>query len=72
MSVCTWGMAGVVLVLSMMASIAQAAPDLKLWYDAPGRLINASAMDDTLPIGNGRLGGLIFGNTAHEDIILNE
>ncbi|MGN6506006.1 MAG: glycoside hydrolase family 95 protein [Tepidisphaeraceae bacterium] len=72
MSVCTWGMAGVALVLSMMASIAQAAPDLKLWYDAPGRLINASAMDDTLPIGNGRLGGLIFGNTAHEEVILNE
>ena len=33
--------------------------DLKLWYDAP-----ASVWTEALPIGNGRLGAMIFGGVA--------
>ncbi|MEP5341834.1 MAG: glycoside hydrolase family 95 protein [Algibacter sp.] len=41
--------------------------DLKLWYDAP-----ATDWNEALPLGNGRLGAMIYGNPAHENIQLNE
>src|SRR5690606_25030733 len=41
--------------------------DLKLWYDAP-----ASNWNEALPIGNGRLGAMIFGNPTTERLQLNE
>jgi alpha-L-fucosidase 2 len=41
--------------------------DLKLWYDAP-----ASRWVEALPVGNGRLGAMVFGGTAQERIQLNE
>lgn len=40
---------------------------LKLWYDAPSRNWN-----EALPIGNGRLGAMVFGNHNQERIQLNE
>ena len=40
---------------------------MKLWYMTP-----AEDWNETLPIGNGRLGGMIFGNTECEHIQLNE
>ncbi|MFW2377338.1 MAG: glycoside hydrolase N-terminal domain-containing protein, partial [Cellulophaga baltica] len=46
---------------------SQESKDLKLWYDAP-----ASDWNEALPIGNGRLGAMVFGNPAHENIQLNE
>lgn len=39
----------------------------KLWYDKP-----ASAWTEALPIGNGRLGAMVFGNPATERLQLNE
>jgi hypothetical protein len=42
-------------------------PDLKLWYDKP-----ATLWEEALPIGNGRLGAMIFGGTAQEQIQFNE
>jgi alpha-L-fucosidase 2 len=36
------------------------ASDLKLWYEAP-----AAQWVDALPIGNGRLGAMVFGGDAH-------
>lgn len=45
--------------------LAQA--DLKLWYDKPARNWN-----EALPIGNGRLGAMIFGNAENELLQLNE
>ena len=39
----------------------------KLWYDKP-----ASTWTEALPLGNGRLGAMIFGNPAIEQIQLNE
>ena len=41
--------------------------DLKLWYDTP-----ASQWTDALPLGNGRLGAMIFGTPAQERIQINE
>ncbi len=41
--------------------------DLRLWYEAP-----ATAWTEALPVGNGRLGAMVFGGTAREHLQLNE
>ncbi len=41
--------------------------ELKLWYDKP-----ADNWEEALPIGNGRLGAMIFGGIENERIQLNE
>src|SRR5699024_7307025 len=41
--------------------------NLKLWYDEP-----ASRWEEALPIGNGRIGAMIYGRPAQEIIQLNE
>jgi len=43
------------------------AKDLMLWYRQP-----ADRWTDALPVGNGRLGAMIFGGVASERIALNE
>jgi len=43
-------------------------PRLVLWYEAPARNWEREA----LPIGNGRLGGMIFGDVAKEHVQFNE
>ena len=48
------------------ASVAQQSP-LTLWYDKPAVL-----WTDALPVGNGHMGAMIFGGTAHERIQFNE
>lgn len=40
---------------------------LRLWYTAP-----AAAWEEALPIGNGRLGAMVYGSTGLETIRLNE
>ncbi|MBB3878543.1 glycosyl hydrolase family 95 catalytic domain-containing protein [Sphingomonas pseudosanguinis] len=47
----------------------QAAPDPthRLWYRAP-----AKAWTEALPVGNGRLGAMVFGGIARERLQLNE
>lgn len=45
---------------------AAAGPPL-LWYDKP-----AAKWTEALPIGNGRLGAMVFGNTEQERVQLNE
>jgi len=57
-------------LLAGMAAPAAWAGDLRLWYTkpaAPDRVMN-----EALPIGNGRMGGLILGAPAAEQIVLNE
>ncbi len=39
----------------------------KLWYDKP-----AEIWEEALPLGNGRLGAMVFGNPANERIQVNE
>lgn len=59
-------------VQALLGGAAQgfgAAPDaaLKLWFDKP-----AAHFTQSLPIGNGRLGAMIFGGVEEEKIVLNE
>jgi len=42
-------------------------PVLRLWYEKP-----AAAWVEALPIGNGRLGGMVFGDPHRERLALNE
>jgi alpha-L-fucosidase 2 len=52
---------------------AQTAPSvgpLTLWYQQPAD--NAKPMNEALPIGNGRLGALVFGSPQRERLSLNE
>ena len=42
-------------------------PGSSLWYDKP-----SEKWTDALPLGNGRLGAMVFGGTDHERIALNE
>lgn len=43
------------------------AQDLKLWYDKP-----ASEWTEALPLGNSRLGAMVYGGPAEEELQLNE
>jgi alpha-L-fucosidase 2 len=48
---------------------------LILWYQLPAKAVGkppGTAMNETLPIGNGRIGALIFGGTARERLVLND
>jgi len=40
-----------------------AAEPLKLWYTQP-----AANWNEALPLGNGRLGAMVFGDPAHEHL----
>ena len=42
-------------------------PSTLLWYDKP-----AQKWEDALPVGNGRLGAMVFGKNKEERIQLNE
>ena len=53
-----------VSVLSLNLSAEQVH---KLWYDSP-----AQVWTEALPLGNGRLGAMVYGNPASEQIQLNE
>ncbi|MDF2441159.1 MAG: alpha-L-fucosidase 2, partial [Abditibacteriota bacterium] len=61
-------MAGVVGTSLMMSLPVVAQNRLQLWYEQPAK----SAMNEALAIGNGRIGGLVFGGTANERVVLNE
>ena len=46
---------------------AHPGPELKLWYDEP-----AAQWMEALPVGNGRLGAMLFGGPGQERLQLNE
>ena len=54
-------------ILLMCLSPMAHGQSYKLWYDRP-----ASTWTEALPLGNGRLGAMVFGNPAIEQIQLNE
>ena len=56
-----------ILLLVLCASIAAMAQEYKLWYDKP-----ALVWTDALPLGNGRLGAMVYGIPATERLQLNE
>ncbi|WP_080055537.1 glycoside hydrolase family 95 protein [Spirosoma aerolatum] len=47
---------------------SQHKPPLTLWYDKP----SGQTWENALPIGNGRLGAMVYGNVGKEIIQLNE
>ncbi|MDN3548444.1 glycoside hydrolase family 95 protein [Mucilaginibacter aquaedulcis] len=53
--------------LSVAAINVRAQTDLKLWYKQP-----AQKWTDALPIGNGRLGAMVFGGVAEDRIQFDE
>jgi alpha-L-fucosidase 2 len=58
-----------ILTLGLTSLILAAKPDGggELWYDKP-----AASWTEALPVGNGSLGGMIFGGTDKEHIQFNE
>jgi alpha-L-fucosidase 2 len=55
------------IILSFCSSDKQSSTDLKLWYDAPARI-----WEEALPLGNGSLGAMVFGNPLNEVYQMNE
>jgi alpha-L-fucosidase 2 len=51
----------------IMAMTAQAQQPHELWYDKP-----ASYFEDALPIGNGRMGAMVYGGVGLDRLSLNE
>lgn len=59
---------GLVMLLSLVSISANAnEKPLKLWFDKP-----ANQWEEALPIGNGRLGAMVYGGVAQENLQLNE
>lgn len=56
----------VFIVWLALVGVVNASP-LKLWYDKP-----ADLWVEALPLGNGRIGAMIFGDPCHEELQLNE
>lgn len=55
------------IIISIFCSLLCHADDLKLWYKQP-----AKEWVEALPLGNSRLGAMVFGNPFREQIQLNE
>lgn len=53
-----------------------ASNNLALWYTEPAKIEgegkDATAMNQTLPIGTSKIGALVFGGTVREQLILND
>ena len=60
-------LSGTLLAALVAALVHPAAAEPVLWYEAP-----AAQWDEALPVGNGRLGGMVFGASGRERIQLNE
>ena len=56
------------LVSLSTVSLSQSKSNLKLWYTTP----SDKTWENALPIGNGRLGAMVYGNVETETIQLNE
>src|SRR5688500_3305961 len=56
------------LIVISTSCFSQNNPRLKLWYKSPSR----ETWENALPIGNGRLGAMVYGNVAEEIIQINE
>src|SRR5919202_4598018 len=58
----------ILLLIGASVSYSQNNSSLKLWYNQP----SGATWENALPIGNGRLGAMIYGNVDTETIQLNE
>jgi alpha-L-fucosidase 2 len=55
------------VLLGIAATIRAASPDTTVWFDSPG-----ANFSESCPLGNGRLGAMMFGGITEERIVLNE
>lgn len=55
------------MLISLACSAKESTHSNTLWYNQP-----AKVWEEALPVGNGRLGAMVFGNPFHEVIQLNE
>src|SRR5687768_11370127 len=67
-----WLMMGVAwmaqaLVVDPIAFASDARPETTMWYTQP-----AAKWEEALPVGNGRLGAMVFGGAGEERLQLNE
>jgi alpha-L-fucosidase 2 len=58
----------IAFLLIATAGFSQTKPGLKLWYNKPA----GKTWENAMPIGNGRLGAMVYGNVEKETIQLNE
>ncbi len=56
------------LLCCCLLALPAAAGDLTLWYDSPAK----PGMNEALPIGGGKFGGLVYGGVNQERVVLNE
>lgn len=59
---------GILAGIFALSGTLPASEQLTLWYQKPGK----NAITEGLPIGNGRIGGLILGGIAKERVVLND
>ena len=57
----------IAIILFLLALPCFAKDNSKLWYSKP-----AKEWTESLPLGNGRLGAMVYGNPAKEELQLNE
>ncbi|PUV23957.1 glycoside hydrolase family 95 protein [Sphingobacterium athyrii] len=58
-----------ILLMNTTVLFAQKRSELIMWYDQPA---DSMIWEQALPLGNGRMGAMIYGIPAHEKIQLNE
>jgi len=56
------------LILLSLSFAGKSQSSLKLWYNQPA----VNTWENALPLGNGRLGAMVYGNVEQESIQLNE
>jgi alpha-L-fucosidase 2 len=66
-AVASVALAGIGLPGELSAARAAQSHDLRLWYKQPAKI-----WVEALPVGNGRLGAMVFGGIADERLQLNE
>ena len=54
-------------ILLLLTACTAPQRDLTLHYDRP-----ATYFEEALPVGNGRLGAMVYGNPVHERLSLND
>ncbi len=57
----------IMMAVTLCVTMTVAAGDLKLWYSRP-----AQNWTEALPVGNSRMGAMVYGGTAREELQLNE
>src|SRR5690348_7795524 len=58
----------ILLLVVTTTAFGQPATNLKLWYKTPA----GAVWENALPVGNGRLGAMVYGNVETEILQLNE